>query len=58
VVEVTQSEIAVTAAQTRLAEAQYDYKIAEATLAYSAGGRVSWRSIRQSASAERSTQKS
>ena len=35
----TQSEIAVTAAQTRLAEAQYDYKIAELTLAYSAGGR-------------------
>jgi outer membrane protein TolC len=25
-------------AQTRLAEAQYDYKIAEVTLAYSAGG--------------------
>lgn len=39
VVEVTQSEVAVTAAQTRLAEAQYDYKIAEVTLAYSAGGR-------------------
>ena len=39
VVEVTQLEIAVTAAQTRLAEAQYDYKIAEVTLAYSAGGR-------------------
>jgi hypothetical protein len=28
-----------TLAQTRLAEAQYDYKIAEVTLAYSAGGR-------------------
>ena len=39
VVEVTQSEVAVTAAQTRLAESQYDYKIAEVTLAYSAGGR-------------------
>lgn len=39
VVEVTQSEVAVTAAQTRLAEAQYDYKIAAVTLAYSAGGR-------------------
>ncbi len=38
VVEVTQSEVAVTAAQTRLAEAQYDYKIAEVTLAYAAGG--------------------
>ena len=37
VVEVTQSEVAVTGAQTRLAEAQYDYKIAEATLAYSSG---------------------
>ncbi|MDP1770196.1 MAG: TolC family protein [Nitrospirota bacterium] len=39
VVEVTQSEVAVTAAQTRLAESQFDYKIAEVTLAYSAGGR-------------------
>ena len=39
VVEVTQLEIAVTAAQTRPAEAQYDYKIAEVTLAYSARGR-------------------
>ena len=39
VVEVTQSEVAVRIAQTRLAEAQYDYKIAEVTLAYSAGGR-------------------
>jgi len=37
VVEVTQSEVALTAAQTRLAEAQYDYKIAEVTLAYAAG---------------------
>lgn len=39
VVEVTQSEVSLTAAQTKLAEAQYDYKIAEVTLAYSAGGR-------------------
>jgi outer membrane protein len=39
VVEVTQSEVALTAAQTKLAEAQYDYKIAEATLAYTVGGR-------------------
>lgn len=37
VVEVTQSEVALTSAQTRLAEAQYDYKIAEATLVYAAG---------------------
>jgi outer membrane protein len=37
IVEVTQSEVALTAAQTRLAEAQYDYKIAEVTLAYAAG---------------------
>ena len=37
IVEVTQSEVAVTAAQTRLADAQYDYKIAEVTLAYAAG---------------------
>jgi outer membrane protein len=36
IVEVTQSEVAVTAAQTRLADAQYDYKIAEVTLAYAA----------------------
>lgn len=36
VVEVTQSEVAVTGAQTRLADAQYDYKIAEVTLAYAA----------------------
>jgi len=28
-----------TLAHTRLAEAHYDYKIAEVTLAYSAGGR-------------------
>lgn len=35
--EVTQSEVALTGAQTRLAEAQYDYKIAEVTLAYAAG---------------------
>ncbi len=38
IVEVTQSEVAVTLAQTKLAEAQYDYKIAEVTLAYAAGG--------------------
>ena len=37
IVEVTQAEVAVTGAQTRLAEAQYDYKIAEVTLAYAAG---------------------
>jgi outer membrane protein len=37
VVEVTQSEVAVTGAQTRLADAQYDYKIAEVTLAYATG---------------------
>ncbi len=37
IVEVTQSEVALTGAQTRLAEAQYDYKIAEVTLAYAAG---------------------
>ncbi|MEW6543538.1 MAG: TolC family protein [Nitrospirota bacterium] len=37
IVEVTQSEVVLTAAQTRLAEAQYDYQIARATLAYSAG---------------------
>ncbi len=37
VVEVTQSEVAVTVAQTRLAEAQYDYKIADITLTYAAG---------------------
>ena len=38
IVEVTQSEVGLTAAQTRLAEAQYDYKIAEVTLAYASGG--------------------
>ena len=38
VVEVTQAEVGLTSAQTRLAEAQYDYKIAEVTLAYAAGG--------------------
>jgi outer membrane protein len=37
VVEVTQSEVALTSAQTRLAESQYDYKIAEVTLAYTIG---------------------
>jgi len=40
VVEVTQSEVALTAAQTRLAEAQYDYKFAEVTLAYTTGGQA------------------
>jgi outer membrane protein len=40
VVEVTQSEVALTSAQTRLAEAQYDYKIAQVMLAYAAGGRA------------------
>ncbi|HSA61082.1 MAG TPA: TolC family protein [Nitrospiraceae bacterium] len=38
IVEVTQSEVGLTMAQTKLAEAQYDYKIAEVTLAYAAGG--------------------
>ena len=38
VVEVTQAEVGLTAAQTKLAEAQYDYKIAEVTLAYATGG--------------------
>lgn len=38
VVEVTQSEVAVTAAQTRLADTQFDYKIAEVTLVYSTRG--------------------
>ena len=38
VVEVTQSEVALTAAQTRLAETRYDYKIAEVTLAYTSQG--------------------
>jgi outer membrane protein len=38
IVEVTQSEVALTAAETRLAEAQYDYKIAEVTLAYASAG--------------------
>jgi len=38
VVEVTQAEVGLTSAQTRLAESQYDYKIAEVTLAYAAGG--------------------
>jgi outer membrane protein len=37
IVEVTQSEVALFAAQTLLAKAQYDYKIAEVTLAYAAG---------------------
>ncbi|HPV83170.1 MAG TPA: hypothetical protein PK866_08575, partial [Nitrospira sp.] len=34
----TQSEVALTAAQTRLADTQYDYKIAEVTLAYTSQG--------------------
>ena len=38
VVEVTQAEVGLTAAQTRLAESQYDYKIAEVTLAYASRG--------------------
>ncbi|MFO0705545.1 MAG: TolC family protein [Nitrospira sp.] len=38
IVEVTQSEVGLTLAQTKLAEAQYDYKIAEVTLAYASGG--------------------
>ena len=37
IIEVTQSEVGLTAAQTKLAEAQYDYKIAEVTLAYAVG---------------------
>ena len=40
IVEVTQSEVALTAAETRLAEAQYDYKIAEVTLAYASAGGI------------------
>jgi outer membrane protein len=38
IVEVTQSEVAVTAAETRLAETQYNAKIAEARLKYAIGG--------------------
>ena len=38
IVEVTQSEVAVTVADTRLAETQYDAKIAEARLRYAVGG--------------------
>ena len=37
IVEVTQGEVAVTSAETSLAEAHYDYKTAEATLAYTVG---------------------
>lgn len=37
IVEVTQSEVAVTAAETRLAETQYNAKIAEAHLRYAVG---------------------
>ncbi len=37
IVEVTQGEVEVTSAETSLAEAQYDYKTAEATLAYAVG---------------------
>jgi outer membrane protein len=37
IVEVTQSEVAVTAAETRLAEIQYNAKIAEAQLRYAVG---------------------
>ncbi len=36
IVEVTQSQVAVTSSKTKLAEARYDYKIAEVTLAYTA----------------------
>ena len=39
VVEVMQPEVAITSAQMRLPEAQYDYKVAKVTLAYSARGR-------------------
>jgi len=38
IVEVTQSEVAVATAETRLAETQYDAKIAEARLRYAVGG--------------------
>lgn len=38
IVEVTQSEVAITAAETRLAETQYSAKIAEARLLYATGG--------------------
>jgi outer membrane protein len=38
IVEVTQSEVAVTVAETRLAETQYDARIAEARLRYAVGG--------------------
>jgi outer membrane protein len=38
IVEVTQSEVAITAAETRLAETQYNTKIAEARLRYAVGG--------------------
>jgi outer membrane protein len=37
IVEVTQGEVAVTGAETSLAEAQYDYKTAEAILTYAVG---------------------
>src|SRR2546425_4404491 len=38
IVEVTQSEVAVTVAETRLAETQYNAKISEARLRYAIGG--------------------
>jgi outer membrane protein TolC len=38
IAEATQSEVAVTTAETRLAETQYDAKIAEARLRYAIGG--------------------
>jgi outer membrane protein len=38
IVEVTQSEVAVATSETRLAETQYDAKIAEARLRYAVGG--------------------
>ncbi|HVG02190.1 MAG TPA: TolC family protein [Nitrospira sp.] len=54
VVEVTQSEVAVTMAQTRLADTQYDYKIAEVTLAYTAQGEDTGRVLLLSRSAPHS----
>jgi len=38
IVEVTQSEVAITTAETRLAETQFEAKIAEARLRYAVGG--------------------
>lgn len=50
-----QPEVAITSAQTRLSEAQYDYKIAKVMLAYSAEDGTSWRLIPRCVSAERDT---